>query len=112
MARLTGTKLAKPCAQPPYNVWAKQPNIKALVDKQYQLACPNRGRVDCNILRNIQYKLYNEMVSDKEKIIWRKQAIEEGKAAIAEWEENLARPPATDPESRQQLVFVSPFGYI
>jgi len=52
------------------------------------------------------------MVSDKEKIIWRKQAIEEGKAAVAEWEENLARPPATDPESHQQLVFVSPFGYI
>ena len=104
--------MAKPRTQPSYNVWAKQPDIKAFVDKQYQLACPNGGRVDCNILRNIRSKLYNEMVSDKEKIIWRKQAIEEGKAAVAEWEENLARPPATDPESCQQLVFVSPFGYI
>jgi len=35
------------------------------------------------------------MVSNKEKIIWRKQVIEEGKAAITEWEENLARPPAS-----------------
>jgi len=112
MARLTGTKLAKPRAPPPYNVWAKQPNIKALVDKQYQLACPNGGRVDCNVLRKIRSKLYNEMVPNKEKVLWRKQAMEEGKAAVAEWEENLARPPATDPESHQQLVFVSLFRYI
>ena len=48
-----GEHMAKPHTQPPYNVWAKQPNIKALVNKQYQLACPNGGQVNCNILRNI-----------------------------------------------------------
>lgn len=100
MARLTGSKLAKPRAPPPYNVWAKQPDIKALVDKEYQLARPV-GRIDCNLLRNIRSRLYNEMVPDTEKLEWRKQAIEEGKAAVAEWEQNLVRPPASDPESRQ-----------
>lgn len=53
IAKLTGTKLAKPCAPPPYNVWARKLDIKALVDKEYQLACPDRGRVDCNTLRDI-----------------------------------------------------------
>lgn len=103
MARLTGTKLAKPRAPLPYNVWAKQPAIKALVDKEYQLAHPT-GRVDCNVLCDIRSKLYNKMVPDVKKIYWRKQAIEEGKAAVTEWEQNLLRPPARDPESRQLLV--------
>ena len=102
MARLTGTKLAKPRAPAPYNVWAKQPDIKVLVDKEYQLAHPAGGRVNCNALRQIRSSLYEKMVPDSERLHWRKRALEEGKAAIAEWEENLVRPPATDPESRQE----------
>lgn len=46
------------------------------------------------------------MVPNDEKICWRKQALEEGKTAIAEWEQNLVRPPVTDPESHQKFVFI------
>jgi len=104
VARLTGTKLAKPRAPPHYNVWAKQPAIKTLVDKEYQLARPQGGRIDCNLLREIRSSHYQKMVPDSEKLHWRKLALEEGKVAVAEWEENLAKPPATDPESRQRSV--------
>jgi len=103
MARLTGSKLAKPRAPPPYNVWAKQPDIKALVDKEYKLSRPT-GRTDCNLLRDIRSRLYNEMVPTTERLHWRKLAMDEGKVAVEEWEQNLVRPPATDPESRQRLV--------
>jgi len=41
------------------------------------------------------------MVPDTEKLEWRKWAIEEGKVAVTEWEQNLVRPPASDPESHQ-----------
>jgi len=112
MARLTGSKLSKPRAPPPYNIWAKQPNIKVLVDKEYRLVRPT-GRVDCNALREVRSRLYNKMVPDEEKLEWRKRALEEGKAAVAEWEQNLLRPPAADPESRQLLVvYVLLFKYI
>jgi len=105
MARLTGTSLAKPRAPPVYNVWARSPDIKALVDREYKLAHPNGGVVDLHLLRSIKSRLYEEMVPNTEKTIWRKQALEEGKALVKEWEQNLVSPPATDPESRQQLVF-------
>jgi len=103
IAHLTGSKLAKPRAPPPYNVWAKQPNIKALVDKEYKLSHPT-GQTDCNLLRDIRSRLYNEMVPAMERLHWRKLAMDEGKVAVEEWEQNPVRPLATDPESCQQLV--------
>lgn len=98
--------LAKPRAPPVYNLWAKSPEIKALVDRGYRLAHPNGGVVDLHLLRSIKSRLYEKMVPDVEKTIWRKQALEEGKVLVKEWEQNLVSPPATDPESRQQLVLI------
>lgn len=109
MARLTNTKLAKPRAPPVYNIWARQPNIKALVDKEYKLAHPGGGVVDLNLLRGIKSKLFDKLVPAAEKPIWRKQALAEGKALVEEWEQGLVSPPATDPESRQRSVLLHQF---
>jgi len=106
MARLTGTKLAKPRAPPVYNIWAREPAIKAVVDKEYKRAHPKGGVVDLNLLRGIKSKLFNDMVPAAEKTIWRKEAMKEGKALVEEWEQGLVSPPATDPESRQRLVLL------
>jgi len=106
MARLTGTKLAKPRAPPVYNVWARSPDIKILVDKEYKLAHPTGGVINLNLLRIIKSKLFDQMVPNEEKPMWRKRAMAEGKVLVDEWEQGLVSPPAMDPESRQRLVLV------
>jgi len=101
MARLTGTKLAKPRAPAAYNVWAREPANKAIVEADYRLERPGPGRFDPNHLRIIKSRHYNKIPATEKKV-WLKKALEEGKTAVAEWEENLAKPPAGDPESRQR----------
>jgi len=103
MARLTGTKLAKPRAPAPYNLWAREPANKAAVEADYKRERPGPGQFDPNHLRIIKLRHYGN-VPPSEKRVWQKKALEEGKAAVAEWEENLAKPPAGDPESLQRYV--------
>ena len=106
MAQLTNTKLTKPRAPPVYNIWARSPEIKALVDEQYKLAQPKGGVVNLNLLRIIKSRLFDQMVPYGEKPIWRKRSLAKGKVLVEEWEQGLVSPPATDPESRQRLVLV------
>ena len=108
MARLTSTNLAKPRAPPPYNLWARLPENKALVDEEYKLAHPQGGVVDLNLLRSIKSRLYEEAVPLLERTSWRKQALAEGKVLVEDWERGLVSPPAMDPESRQRFVLFSP----